>query len=930
MKVLDNQQEGLQRPIGRVNRTRYHGRLINKLGMTLAFVLTFAVVLCSFLNYFKFQENYRQLILDRLNIVIAEAVYNIEYGLGLGLHLGELDQVTQTLTRVSQRDDQVSAILVIDRVGDVLHMEGSTSKAQAALTTWLIDWEGSAENQFAEQDQSFIFSQGLHNSFGQAEGFLLLIYEKDDFNQVLQKVQKRLFQAALLVIFLATLIGLVVVYLLLRPTLHSLHRMLDSLLQLEAGQPSNLRANNAHGLIEAELVELERVCQGDATPHAVDTKGKKEGARGAFVILATTILLIIVATIASAWYQLEIFKAELLPQEAKKALVIADQVSGKIDYLLANGVPFNRIQGLDLTYVPIQDSHPDVEFIGVLQGDGSLIHSRAQGSEAFSSISQLSSRYNLYQTAIKQDDRVIAGVVVGIDPAVMANSLREIILDIAAILVVSSLLATELILFIVSYTLTTPLLTLKSVIEQGVKGEFNVGMRVLFRDEVGRLGEKLNHLLDGARRKVIATGERLPDPTYLTSVSVNFVRPPLFLLVFSESMSLSFFPSFVESMYEPIANLSKSMIIGLPISVFMAIWALSLPFAGQWSDVVGRRRAFMVGSVITAIGLFSTGLATDLWFLLGARCFTAVGYGLVFITAQGFVTDNTQAHNRTKGMATFLSGFFSGSLCGAAIGGILSDRIGFSMTFFLSAILSLASAMFVAQFFAKNDDSGDKPAGTKLAWSDFKVLWKNPYFLIITFFSAIPAKATLTGFLYYSAPMFMKDQLDVSQSSAGRVLMAYGLAIVVISPLSAWLVDYFKRKRTFIALGGLMSGGALCSLYLLPNEQGMLLSVLLLGIAHAIGISPQIALLTELIEGKVDVSMGKIIGIFRMTERIGNIAGPLVAAVLITVVGYTDAFLWFSGFLMMNVFIMLLLLAVASRFERNSLNKAAARVEVLS
>jgi len=929
MKVFDKQQKTFNRQVGQVNRTGYHGRLINKLALTLAFVLTFAVVLCSFLNYFKFQENYRQLVLDRLNIIIAEAVYNIEYGMSLGLRLAELDQVRQTLTRVSQRDDQVSGILVIDSVGQVLQMQGSAGKTQSALTTWLVDWQGSDENRFAEQDQSFVFSQVLHNSFGQTEGFLLLIYEKAEFNQVIRQVQKRLFQAALLVILLATLVGLVVVYLLLRPTLYSLHRMLDSLLQLEAGQRSDLQPNNTHGFIEAELVELERVCHGETAPHSIDGSNRKEGTRGAFAILATTILLIVIATLASAWYQLDIFKSELQPQEAKKALVIADQVAGKINYLLDNGVPFNRIRGLAATYAPIQASHSDVEFIGVLQADGSLIHSKTLGAEQFSSLGQLATRFNIYQTPIQQDDSAIASVVVGIDPAVMAKSLQEIILDIGAILVVSSLLATELILFIVSYTLTTPLLTLKSVMERGVKGEFNVGMRIMFRDEVGRLGEKLNQLLDAARRKAITPGEPLPSPTYLSSVSMNFVRPPLFLLVFSESMSLSFFPAFVDSMYEPIGNLSKSMIIGLPISVFMAIWALSLPFAGQWSDAVGRRRAFMVGSFITAVGLFSTGLATDLWFLLGARCFTAVGYGLVFITAQGFVTDNTQAHNRTKGMATFLSGFFSGSLCGAAIGGILSDRIGFSMTFFLSAILSLASAVFVAQFFAKQEESKANLPVTKLAWSDFKVLWKNPYFLIITFFSAIPAKATLTGFLYYSAPMFMKDQLEVSQSSTGRVLMAYGLAIVVIAPLSAWLVDYFKRKRTFIALGGLLSGSALCSLYLLPNEQGMLLSVLLLGIAHAIGISPQIALLTELIEGKVDVTMGKVIGIFRMTERIGNIAGPLVAATLITVVGYTDAFLWFSGFLMMNVFIMLLLLAVATRFERNSLLKRAAREEVI-
>jgi len=902
-------------PTDRSNSIHYHGRLINKLGLTLAFVVFFAVALCAFLNFFKFQDNYRQLVVDRLNIVIGETVYNIEYNLGLGLRLSELEQSKQILKRVVENDGLVSSVLVIDPEGGVLYLDGQEGKSDAALDAWLDVKQQESNDRFYEQEDTFVFSAPLQNSFGQTEGYLLLSYDKSEFNSVVRSVQFKLFQTSIVIILIATVIGLVVVYLLLKPTLVSLHRMLESLLDIEAGKPSVLDSSNAHNLIEQELVELEKICEGQLQPHELDGSGKKERSSRAFVILATTIVLIISATVLSAWYQLSIFKTELLPQEQKKALTIAEQVAGNINYLLDNGVPYDRISGLSVTYETIQDHHEDVQFIGVVVPSGELQHHRAIVEGSFETEADLNTQFNLYRAPVTLKGETIAEVAVGIDPSVMAKSLQEIIYDIIAILVVSALLATELILFIVSYTLTTPLVTLKAVIERAVQGDFNLGMRVMFRDEVGRLGEKLNNLLDRARLKRNGSARSSTKPEFLSSVSVNFVRPPLFLLVFSESMSLSFFPAYVDSLYEPIANLSKSMIIGLPISVFMAIWALSLPFAGQWSDAVGRRRAFMVGSAITAVGLLLTGAATNLWFLLGARCFTAVGYGLVFITAQGFVTDNTHAHNRTKGMATFLSGFFSGSLCGAAIGGILSDRIGFNLTFVLSAVLSLASAIFVMQFFSKDEEQKKDLASTKLSGKDFSQLLKNPYFLIITLFSAIPAKATLTGFLYYSAPMFMKDQLAVSQSSAGRVLMAYGLAIILISPLSAWLVDYLKRKRTFMALGGLLSGGALISLYLLPTQQGILLSVLLLGVAHAIGVAPQIALLTELIEGKVNVSMGKVIGIFRMTERIGNIAGPLVAATLITTVGYTDAFLWFSGFLTVNVFIMLVLLGITSYVE---------------
>ncbi|MBZ0093007.1 MAG: MFS transporter [Sulfuricellaceae bacterium] len=73
----------------------------------------------------------------------------------------------------------------------------------------------------------------------------------------------------------------------------------------------------------------------------------------------------------------------------------------------------------------------------------------------------------------------------------------------------------------------------------------------------------------------------------------------------------------------------------------------------------------------------------------------------MFITVQGYITANTSAPHRTKGMAMFLSGFFAGSLCGAATGGILADHIGYSMTFFLSAFLGLAAVLFVRRFIPK-------------------------------------------------------------------------------------------------------------------------------------------------------------------------------------------------------------------------------------
>ncbi len=886
---------------------KFQNRLINKLGFALAVVLIFSVALSSFLNYATFHKNYRQLLQDRVQIVLDDTRFAVEYGLGLGLKLNEQTQIGALLTKALGSDELINAVIVVNNQSEVLFEQGNTELAREGLLQWQ---QAPVLGEVVELDDQLVFSMALTNSFDQTEGRLILFYDQSEHSAFERSLIERLGQYAGIVVGVAILVGLLIIHLILRPTLRSLSRMLTSLSQLQDGQNSRLTDKTATTQTEQQVVALQKLYQGESIPEQEKVADAK--AKGNWLILGTTITLIIVATVVSAWLQLGIFKQELRPQEQKKALEISSQIAENIDYLLEIGVPFDRIRGMEQEFQALQSTQPDLQLIALQMSDGQL---RYQSGDITSS-EPLEEQFNLYRYPILYQGEGLADVVIGIDPLAMEESLKEISLDILAVIAVAGLLAGELILFIVSYTITTPMISLQRIIQRATRGDFSQVMDISFKDEVGMLGQKLNQLMANLRNRVTGAGDKTDKTRVLKSSSLNFVRPPLFLLVFSESMSLSFFPIYVESMYEPIAGLSKSMVISLPISAFMAVWALSLPLAGQWSDNVGRRKAFIIGALLTAVGLVASGMVDNFYHLLVVRCFTAIGYAIVFITAQGLVTDNTDSSNRTKGMATFLSGFFSGLLCGAAIGGILSDRIGFDATFYLSAAMSLASALFVAQFFT-NKEKSDKPP-TKLAWRDFTILMKNRYFIAITLFSAIPAKITLTGFLYYAVPLYMQLNLAESQSSTGRILMAYGLAIILVTPLSARIVDHYNQKKLFICLGGLVAGVALAALYMIPSIHGVLLAIMLIGIGHAIGVAPQISLLTELMQHDARLSMGKVIGIYRMVERVGNFAGPILAAVLIAALGFNMAFLWFAGFLFINAVIMLTFLTVMSLLPKKA------------
>src|SRR5262249_29395238 len=196
---------------------------------------------------------------------------------------------------------------------------------------------------------------------------------------------------------------------------------------------------------------------------------------------------------------------------------------------------------------------------------------------------------------------------------------------------------------------STPLRSLHDFLAGVAAGDFRRYLARDFFGGIGRLSRSINaavaELNSRARRAQIA-GTPLPpgfsfdlrdERTTIWTSSVENIRWPFFLLIFSESMSLSFFPIFVGQLYDPAIGLPRHVVIGIPIALFMLVWAIAMPLAGSWCDRAGFRKAFSIGAAITTVGLILTAYASTLMDLLLWRSLTAVRYGLASDTAHTYV-----------------------------------------------------------------------------------------------------------------------------------------------------------------------------------------------------------------------------------------------------------------------------------------------------
>lgn len=649
-----------------------------------------------------------------------------------------------------------------------------------------------------------------------------------------------------------------------------------------------------------------------------------------------TVLLAVASVIAaialSSLFLMRYFAEELEPEIHEYAYAVGRSVAVTLEKAVGYGIPFGQLRGVERYLDEVREDHPAVLYMTVTNRRGTVLHhSGADATLAVGGMVELTAGvdgrggyalegyYNTYQP-IAVAGTEIGTLHVGQDRGLALERLWEIGFDLVTVIVVSSLVALELLYFVFRHTFPSPRNATREL--GGHKGSdgtpSRAGAGVIVGAGAG--GDDWSCRLDrrkgaasndcrgalrgilrsrGAWDRVRGCAARLrsehhrmaPEhPGGLGGNGMPYVRPALFLLVFAESLSLSFFPMYVDELYSPLTGVPREVVLGLPISLFMLVWALSLPWAGGWSDRVGRRRPLVIGALVTAAGLLLTGLSHGIYDLLLWRSLTAIGYGITFITCQGYLTDHSLPGQRTRSMAVFLSAFFSGALCGAAIGGIVAERLGYSVTFLLSAYLAVVCALFVFWFIPERRQPVVSFTGKGFT-PDFRVVFRNKRFLVVTFFAAIPAKICLTGFLYYTAPLFLQH-LGASQSNAGRMIMAYGLSVMMVSPLSARLADRMAGGRLLIIAGGLLASGAIVLPHFYESTLAMTLSICLLGVAHGVSVSPQVPLIVEALEREGEkIGTGAAIGLFRFVERIGNIAGPLIAGVLIANFSYSGAFI---------------------------------------
>lgn len=279
---------------------------------------------------------------------------------------------------------------------------------------------------------------------------------------------------------------------------------------------------------------------------------------------------------------------------------------------------------------------------------------------------------------------------------------------------------------------------------------------------------------------------------------------------------------------------------------FLASAAFML-VAGSLGDMFGRRKIFALGAAIWTAGVVGSAAAPNILLLDVARTVTGIGSAGVLVCGAAILSSTFEGATRTRVFAAMGTTAGVGLAIGPSMSGLMIDELGWRMSFGVFAAVGLV--LLAGTFFMRESRADERPQLDKPGMVTFilglalllygisqsqKVGWGSPQVLVpllaglalLALFIRIEGRSrrpvldlSLMRNRRYMAwclsalvmglgsvpttmflPTFLQGVNQTSSSQAGLIMLMSTAPVLVLPPLSGWLVNRGVSPRHLIAV----------------------------------------------------------------------------------------------------------------------------------
>ena len=628
---------------------------------------------------------------------------------------------------------------------------------------------------------------------------------------------------------------------------------------------------------------------------------------------------LILANAVLAWIALGAVERRLEPVVEEKARVLARSIANDLATAVRLDIPIADLSGVGAYLEDVLADHPETAYVAVTDdADRVLFSAAAQGHDipasralnrdaghgADADSTAAGSGFDFVHPLTREGEPV-AMVMIGVDPRYVRDTMGGIFADIGISLFVAVLIILELSLLVLSLAVVRSIGQMQRLMRAVGEGDFSLSVVTRGRDDLNRVLDAMNRVNAEINRRFDSVATRA-TPAVLAKLREGRIfaergrsRPvqdlragdvqyPLFFFIFGVELSRSFFPLFVRDLYDPSLGLDPSIAIALPMSVWVVAMLLTTPLVLTAIRRWGVRETLLIGMAPASIGLIATAFTDGFIELIAWRCVTAAGFGLVTAAILVRLATTAQARRRALNIGVFVTAIGGGSVCGTAIGGILADHIGYQNTFLVGAVIVFVAMSITLGFLSPGEGAGTGPDGASRRPGSFRI-YARPKFIAFMGLSALPSRIVLAGFLFFLVPLYL-DSLGFGGAAIGRTMMVYFVVLLVMNQAAALIADRFQNHGLLILAGG-VSAAAGCLLFVSTADVlPLVIAIALIGLGQSLVMTPQVAVLPGYFRNEThEYGAGALTEAFRVVERTGSIAGPLVAGVVVAATGLEQA-----------------------------------------